>query len=159
MQIFQDLEQAALIAKFDLDALSVISGNTYLFFEQWQDESTVSFEDGDGDIYDAITRHTEITMRHGSRNDQGVSSSWTDENSSIGIDYRASQTGLAVFDLLYTEYMTSDYHHLGADLTITGSANQATEVEIEVNLEGGGESYDADIEFEAVSGISVDSIV
>ena len=115
MQIFQDLEQAALIAKFDLDALSVISGNTYLFFEQWQDESTVSFEDGDGDIYDAITRHTEITMRHGSRNDQGVSTFWIDENSSIGVDYRASQTGLAVFDLLYTEYMTSDYHHLGAD--------------------------------------------
>ena len=93
-EIFQDLEQAAIIAKFDLDALSIITGNTYLFFEQWEDEGTISFEDANGDLFDATVRNTEITMRHGSRNDQGISTSWIDENSSIDIDYRASQTGL-----------------------------------------------------------------
>ena len=158
-EIFQDLEQAAIIAKFDLDALSIITGNTYLFFEQWEDEGTISFEDANGDLYDATVRNTEITMRHGSRNDQGISTSWIDENSSIDIDYRASQTGLVVLDILYTEYLNSDSLHLGADLTITGTAEQSTELEFVVDLVGGGESYDIDVELGFISGISIDSIV
>ena len=158
-EIFQDLEQAAIIAKFDLDALSIISGNTYLFFEQWEDEGTISFEDGNGDLYDATVRNTEITLRHGSRNDQGIATSWIDENSSIDIDYRASQTGLVIFDVLYTEYLNSDSEHLGADLTITGTAEQATDVEFSVDLIGGGESYDAEVGLGVVTGITIDSIV
>ena len=158
-EIFQDLEQAAIIAKFDLDALSIITGNTYLFFEQWEDEGTISFEDANGDLFDATVRNTEITMRHGSRNDQGISTSWVDENSSIDIDYRASQTGLVVLDILYTEYLNSDSLHLGADLTITGTAEQSTELEFVVDLVGGGESYDIDVELGFISGISIDSIV
>ena len=158
-EIFQDLEQAAIIAKFDLDALSIISGNTYLFFEQWEDEGTISFEDGNGDLYDATVRNTEITLRHGSRNDQGISTSWIDENSSIDIDYRASQTGLVVLDVLYTEYLNSDSEHLGADLTITGTAEQATDVEFSVDLIGGGESYDAEVGLAVITGITIDSIV
>ena len=158
-EIFQDLEQAAIIAKFDLDALSIISGNTYLFFEQWEDEGTISFEDANGDLYDASVRNTEITLRHGSRNDQGISTSWVDENSSIDIDYRASQTGLVVFDVLYTEYLNSDSEHLGADLTITGTAEQATDVEFSVDLIGGGESYDAEVGLGVTTGITIDSIV
>tara|TARA_B110000008_G_scaffold170263_1_gene170035 strand:- start:923 stop:2662 length:1740 start_codon:yes stop_codon:yes gene_type:complete len=159
LEIFQDLEQAAIIAKFDLEALSIISGNTYLFFEQWEDEGTISFEDANGDLYDATVRNTEITLRHGSRNDQGISTSWIDENSSIDIDYRASQTGLVVFDVLYTEYLNSESEHLGADLTITGTAEQATELEFAVDLTGGGESYDAEVGLEAITGITIDSIV
>jgi len=159
LEIFQDLEQAAIIAKFDLEALSIISGNTYLFFEQWEDEGTISFEDANGDLYDATVRNTEITLRHGSRNDQGISTSWIDENSSIDIDYRASQTGLVVFDVLYTEYLNSESEHLGADLTITGTAEQATELEFAVDLTGGGESYDAEVRLEAITGITIDSIV
>lgn len=158
-EIFQDLEQAAIIAKFDLDALSIISGNTYLFFEQWEDEGTISFEDGNGDLYDATVRNTEITLRHGSRNDQGIATSWIDENSSIDIDYRASQTGLVIFDVLYTEYLNSDSEHLGADLTITGTAEQATDVEFSVDLIGGGESYDAEVGLGVITGITIDSIV
>jgi len=158
-EIFQDLEQAAIIAKFDLDALSIITGNTYLFFEQWEDEGTISFEDANGDLYDATVRNTEITLRHGSRNDQGISTSWVDENSSINIDYRASQTGLVVFDVLYTEYLNSDSEHLGADLTITGTAEQATDVEFSVDLIGGGESYDAEVGLGVITGITIDSIV
>ena len=158
-EIFQDLEQAAIIAKFDLDALSIITGNTYLFFEQWEDEGTISFEDANGDLYDATVRNTEITLRHGSRNDQGISTSWVDENSSIDIDYRASQTGLVVFDVLYTEYLNSDSEHLGADLTITGTAEQATDVEFSVDLIGGGESYDAEVGLGVITGITIDSIV
>ena len=158
-EIFQDLEQAAIIAKFDLDALSIITGNTYLFFEQWEDEGTISFEDANGDLYDATVRNTEITLRHGSRNDQGISTSWVDENSSIDIDYRASQTGLVVLDVLYTEYLNSDSEHLGADLTITGTAEQATDVEFSVDLTGGGESYDAEVGLGVITGITIDSIV
>ena len=158
-EIFQDLGQAAIIAKFDLDALSIISGNTYLFFEQWEDEGTISFEDANGDLYDATVRNTEITLRHGSRNDQGISTSWIDENSSIDIDYRASQTGLVVLDVLYTEYLNSDSEHLGADLTITGTAEQATDVEFSVDLIGGGESYDAEVGLGVITGITIDSIV
>ena len=158
-EIFQDLEQAAIIAKFDLDALSIITGNTYLFFEQWEDEGTISFEDANGDLYDATVRNTEITLRHGSRNDQGISTSWVDENSSIDIDYRASQTGLVVFDVLYTEYLNSDSEHLGADLTITGTAEQATDVEFSVDLIGGGESYDAEVGLGVITEITIDSIV
>lgn len=158
-EIFQDLEQAAIIAKFDLDALSIISGNTYLFFEQWEDEGTISFEDGNGDLYDATVRNTEITLRHGSRNDQGIATSWIDENSSIDIDYRASQTGLVIFDVLYTEYLNFDSEHLGADLTITGTAEQATDVEFSVDLIGGGESYDAEVGLGVITGITIDSIV
>ena len=158
-EIFQDLEQAAIIAKFDLDALSIISGNTYLFFEQWEDDGTTSFEDANGDLYDATVRNTEITLRHGSRNDQGISTSWVDENSSIDIDYRASQTGLVVLDVLYTEYLNSDSEHLGADLTITGTAEQATDVEFSVDLTGGGESYDAEVGLGVITGITIDSIV
>ena len=158
-EIFQDLEQAAIIAKFDLDALSIISGNTYLFFEQWEDEGTISFEDANGDLYDATVRNTEITLRHGSRNDQGISTSWIDENSSIDIDYRASQTGLVVLDVLYTEYLNTDSEHLGADLTITGTAEQATDVELSVDLIGGGESYDAEVGLGVITGITIDSII
>lgn len=158
-EIFQDLEQAAIIAKFDLDALSIISGNTYLFFEQWEDEGTISFEDANGDLYDATVRNTEITLRHGSRNDQGIATSWIDENSSIDIDYRASQTGLVIFDVLYTEYLNFDSEHLGADLTITGTAEQATDVEFSVDLIGGGESYDAEVGLGVITGITIDSIV
>ncbi|MDB4819009.1 low-density lipoprotein receptor class A repeat-containing protein [Euryarchaeota archaeon] len=158
-EIFQDLEQAAIIAKFDLDALSIISGNTYLFFEQWEDEGTISFEDANGDLYDATVRNTEITLRHGSRNDQGISTSWIDENSSIDIDYRASQTGLVVLDVLYTEYLNFDSEHLGADLTITGTAEQATDVELSVDLIGGGESYDAEVGLGVITGITIDSII
>lgn len=158
-EIFQDLEQAAIIAKFDLDALSIITGNTYLFFEQWEDEGTISFEDANGDLHDATVRNTEITLRHGSRNDQGISTSWVDENSSIDIDYRASQTGLVVFDVLYTEYLNSDSEHLGADLTIIGTAEQATDVEFSVDLIGGGESYDAEVGLGVITGITIDSIV
>ena len=98
-------------------------------------------------------------MRHGSRNDQGISTSWIDENSSIDIDYRASQTGLVVLDVLYTEYLNSDSEHLGADLTITGTAEQATDVEFSVDLIGGGESYDAEVGLGAITGINIDSIV
>ena len=159
LEIFQDLELAAIIAKFDLEALSIISGNTYLFFEQWEDEGTITFEDANGDLYDATVRNTEITLRHGSRNDQGISTSWIDENSSIDIDYRASQTGLVVFDVLYTEYLNSESEHLGADLTITGTAEQATELEFAIDLTGGGESYDAEVGLEAITGITIDSIV
>ena len=158
MQVFEDLEQAAMIAKFDLEALSVISGNTFLFIEQWEDDGTTQIEDGDGDIHTVIVRHTEITLRHGSRNDQGVITSWQDGNSSIDISYRASQNAIAVFDILYTEYLTSNLEHIGGDMSITGSTSQESELQLEVGLQGGGESFDADIEFEVLSGLSVDSI-
>ena len=46
------------------------------------------------------------------------------------------------------------YRLRGDNLRLTVQAG-----DIEINLEGGGESYDADIEFEAISGISIDSIV
>ena len=45
--IIEDLEQAAMIAKFDLDALTVISGNSFIFVEQWEDDGATTFEDGD----------------------------------------------------------------------------------------------------------------
>ena len=158
LQIFEDLEQAAMIAKFDLEALSVISGNSYIFIEQWEDESTTQIEDGDGDEHTVIVRHTEITLRHGSRNDQGIVTFWEDANSSIDISYRASQDALALFDIVYTEYLTSNLEHIGADMSITGSASQESELGLELDLRGGGESYDADVEFAVSSGISVDSI-
>lgn len=158
MQIFEDLERAAIIAKFDLEALSVISGNSFIFIEQWEDDGTTQIEDGDGDTHAVLVRHTEITLRHGSRNDQGMISYWEDGNSSIDISYRASQTALAVFDILYTEYLTPNLEHIGADMSITGSANQESELELEFDLQGGGESFYADVEFEATSGFSVDSI-
>tara|TARA_Y100001970_G_scaffold98864_1_gene124361 strand:- start:6676 stop:8421 length:1746 start_codon:yes stop_codon:yes gene_type:complete len=158
MQFFEDLELAAMIAKFDLDALSVISGNTLLFIEQWEDDGTTQIQDGDGDIHTVIVRNTEITLRHGSRNDQGVITSWQDGNSSIDISYRAAQNAIAVFDILYTEYLTTNLEHIGGDMSITGSTNQESELQLEVDVQGGGESFDADIEFEVSSGFSVDSI-
>ena len=97
-------------------------------------------------------------MRHGSRNDQGIVTFWEDANSSIDISYRASQDALALFDIVYTEYLTSNLEHIGADMSITGSASQESELGLELDLRGGGESYDADVEFEVSSGISVDSI-
>ena len=36
LQVFEDLEQAAMIAKFDLEALSLISGNSFIFIEHWE---------------------------------------------------------------------------------------------------------------------------
>ena len=36
-QVLQDLEDAAMFAKFDLDIISIISGSTYFFVEQWDD--------------------------------------------------------------------------------------------------------------------------
>ena len=158
LQIFEDLEQAAMIAKFDLEALSLISGNSFIFIEQWEDDGTTQIEDGDGDLHTVIVRHTEITLRHGSRNDQGIIAFWEDANSSIDISYRASQNLLAVFDIVYTEYLTSNLEHIGADMSVTGSANQESELGLEFDLRGGGESFDADVEFEVSSGISVDSI-
>lgn len=156
--IIEDLEQAAMIAKFDLDALTVISGNSFIFVEQWEDDGATTIEDGDGDTHTVTTRHTEITLRHGTRNDQGLISNWEDENSSIDILYRASQTSLAVYDIAYTEYLDSQLRHIGADLIMTGSASQDFELELLFELAGGGESYDADIEFGASFGFNVDSI-
>jgi len=122
--IIEDLEQAAMIAKFDLDALTIISGNSFIFVEQWEDDGATTIEDGDGDSHTVTSRHTEITLRHGTRNDQGLISNWEDENSSIDILYRASQTSLAVYDIAYTEYLDSQLRHIGADLIMTGSVSQ-----------------------------------
>ncbi|MGB1459701.1 MAG: low-density lipoprotein receptor class A repeat-containing protein [Candidatus Thalassarchaeaceae archaeon] len=158
LQVFEDLEQAAMIAKFDLEALSLISGNSFIFIEQWEDDGTTQIEDGDGDLHTVIVRHTEITLRHGARNDQGIITFWEDENSSIDISYRASQNTLAIFDVEYTEYLTSNLEHVGADMTVTGSASQESELGLELDLRGGGESYYADVEFGVSSGISIDSI-
>lgn len=157
-QIIEDLEQAAMIAKFDLDALSIISGNSFLFVEQWEDDGTTSVDDAHGNSHTVTTRHTEITMRHGTRNDQGLVTNWEDDNSSIDVWYRASQTSLAVFDIVYTEYLDSQSRHIGADLEMTGSASQDSELELEIELQGGGESYDADIEFGLSFAVTVDSI-
>ena len=157
-QVLEDLEQAAMIAKFDLDALSVISGNTFIFVEQWEEDGTTSMDDADGDSHTVTTRNTEITFRHGTRNDQGLVSDWEDDNSSIDIWYHASQTSLAVYDILYTEYLDDLMRHIGADLTMTGSASQFAELELELELSGGGESYSADIELDFSFAVAVDSI-
>lgn len=157
-QTIADLEEAARLAKFDLDALSVISGNTFIFVEQWEDDGTTSVDDAHGNSHTVSTRHTEITLRHGTRNDQGLVTNWEDDNSSIDIWYRAEQTSLAVFDVAYTEYLDSQMRHIGADLSMTGSVSQDAELELEIELAGGGESYDADVEFGLSFGVTVDSI-
>lgn len=157
-QTIANFEEAARLAKFDLDALSVISGNSFIFIEQWEDDGTTSVDDAHGNAHEVTTRHTEITLRHGTRNDQGLISDWQDGNSSIDIWYRAEQTSLAVFDIVYTEYLDSQLRHIGADLAMTGSASQNSELELEIELAGGGESYDADVDFALSFGVTVDSI-
>ncbi|RZD53463.1 MAG: hypothetical protein CXT64_02040 [Methanobacteriota archaeon] len=158
-QVLQDLEDAAMFAKFDLDIISIISGSTYFFVEQWDDVGTTTIEDADGDTHTVTARNTEITMRHGSRNDNGLISYWEDGNETyIDIWFYSWATELAVIDILYTEYVDSQMRIVGADLAMSGTLDHDSEAELRVEVAAGGETISADITLQLAVAVDVPSL-
>jgi len=160
--IIADIEDSATYAGFNLTILNVYSGMTSFYVEQWDDSTEQQVTDNSGTSHTVTTRMTEITLRHGMLYDAGILMDW-DDNSvmaapSLEMVLSADYETIAVMDLLYTEYVTSDMMLVGADLDASGNWGIGAGMGLFVDVSGNGDSFDMDLDLSLEMGWDASSI-
>ncbi|MDP7312614.1 MAG: low-density lipoprotein receptor class A repeat-containing protein [Candidatus Thalassarchaeaceae archaeon] len=160
--IIADIEDSATYAGFDLQIVNVYSGITSFYVEQWDDSTEQQVTDNSGTSHTVTTRMTEITLRHGMLYDAGILMDW-DDNSVMGAPslemvLSADYETIAVMDLLYTEYVTSDMMLVGADLDASGNWGIGAGMGLFVDVSGNGDSFDMDLDLSLEMGWDASSI-
>ncbi|DAC52454.1 MAG TPA: hypothetical protein D7H97_00010 [Candidatus Poseidoniales archaeon] len=160
--IITDIEDSAAYAGFNLTILNVYSGITSFYVEQWDDSTEQQVTDNSGTSHTVTTRMTEITLRHGMLYDAGILMDWED-NSIMGAPsletvLSADYETIAVMDLLYTEYVTSDMMLVGADLDASGNWGVGAGMGLFVDVSGNGDSFDMDLDLSLEMGWDASSI-
>ena len=96
-EVYDELEEAAQYATFNLVIANVLSGSSHFFLEQWDTSGTMTVEDAHGNSHEVTERNTIMTFRHGSRIDSGAIMYWEDGNENIDIWY----TYMIYINILY----------------------------------------------------------
>ena len=160
--IIGDIEQSADYAGINLEIINVYSGVTSLYVEQWDDSTELQVADNRGTSHTVTTRMTEITLRHGMLYDAGILMDWDDTSvmaaPSLDVVLSADYETIAVMDLLYTEYVTSDMMLVGSDLEASGSWGIGAGMGLFVDVSGNGDSFDMDLDLDYDLGWSANSI-
>jgi hypothetical protein len=158
IELYDDIQEAAQYAKFDIDILNIISGSSHFFIDQWDEESTTII-DADGDAIEVTKRTTDITLRHGSRIDSGLVSYWEDGDSeNIDIWFQSTSSDLVILDINYVEYIDSDMKLVGGDLTMSGSMNHESVYQLVMSINGANDTIDGDINLGMMIGIEIPEI-
>jgi len=160
--IIADIEDSATYAGFDLQIVNVYSGITSFYVEQWDNPTEQQVTDNSGTIHTVTTRMTEITLRHGMLYDAGILVDWDDNTvmsaPSLEVVLSADFETIAVLDLLYTEYVTSDMMLVGADLEASGNWGIGAGMGLFVDVSGNGDSFEIDLDLSVEMGWDASSI-
>ena len=148
--IIEDIEESADYGGFNLTILNIYSGGSSFYVEQWDDSTELTIADNSGTSHTVTTRVTEITLRHGMLYDAGFMVDWEDKSimsaPSMEVVLSADYETIAVADLLYTEYVTSDMKLVGADLDATGNWGIGAGMGLFVDVFGNGENFEIDLD-------------
>ncbi len=148
--VITDLEESATYAGFNLEIVNAYSGISSFYVEQWDDSTVLQISDDSGTSHSVTTRVTEITLRHGMLYDAAILMEWNDSmvmsNPSIDVVLSADYETIAVMDILYTEYVTTDLLLVGSDLTASGNFGVGAGMGLFVDVAGNGETFDMDLD-------------
>ena len=148
--VITDIEESATYAGFNLEIVNAYSGISSIYVEQWDDSSVLQISDDSGTSHSVTTRVTEITLRHGMLYDAAILMDWNDSmvmsNPSIEVVLSADYETIAVMDILYTEYVTTDLLLVGSDLTASGNFGVGAGMGLFVDVAGNGETFDMDLD-------------
>jgi len=160
--VLTDIEESATYAGFNLEIVNAYSGISSFYVEQWDDSTVSQITDNSGASHSVTTRVTEITLRHGMLYDAAVLMDWDDSmvmsNPSLEFVLSTDYETIAVMDLLYTEYVTSDLLLVGSDLTASGNFGVGAGMGLFVDVAGNGESFDMDLDLSYDLGWQANSI-
>jgi hypothetical protein len=160
--IIADIEGSATYAGFNVDIINVYSGISSFYVEQWDDSTEQQVIDNSGTSHTVTTRMTEVTLRHGMLYDAGILMDWEDTTVMgapsmevvLSVDYET----IAVMDLMYTEYVTSDMMLVGSDLEASGDWGIGAGMGLFVDVSGNGDSFDMDLDLSYDLGWDASSI-
>ena len=160
--IITDIEGSANYSGFNLDIINVYSGVSSFYVEQWDDSTEQQVTDNSGTSHTVTTRMTEITLRHGMLYDAGILMDWADTTvmgaPSMDVVLSADYETIAVMDLLYTEYVTSDMMFVGSDLEASGNWGIGAGMGLFFDVSGNGDSFDMDLDLSYNLGWDASSI-
>ncbi len=148
--VITDIEESATYAGFNLEIVNAYSGISSFYVEQWDDSTVLQISDDSGTSHSVTTRVTEITLRHGMLYDAAILMEWNDSlvmsNPSIDVVLSADYETIAVMDILYTEYVTTDLLLVGSDFTASGNFGVGAGMGLFVDVAGNGETFDMDLD-------------
>ena len=158
MEIMADADDAG----FNLDIGQLTTGSSNVYVHQTEDITMQTIQDGNGDDVSVWSRTSDVTLRHGILFDGVLLTDWSEttfgnDPTSFDIDVVSKFENVLTVDILYTEYLTSDYNLVGADMDLDMTVGADMSLDVDIALEGGGEDLAVDFATGINFGYSMES--
>ena len=150
-ELFTELMDDADEAGFNLDIAQLTTGASNVYVHQYEDITTQTIQDLDGNDVDVWSRTSDVVLRHGLISDAVFMTDWSEttfgnEPTGFDIDVIASAENVLTVDILYTEYLNADYELVGADMDIDMTISNYANLNFDFAVEGDGEEFVVDLE-------------
>ena len=150
-EIFSELMDDADAAGFNLDLGQLTTGASNVYVHQTVDNSVQTVQDFDGNDVQVWSRTSDVVLRHGLLNDAVIMTDWTESTfgsdpTGFDIDIILDSENVLTVDMIYKEYLDSDYNLIGADMDFDMMVGHDMNLGIDVMVEGGGEELNIDFD-------------
>ena len=150
-EIFSELMVDADDAGFNLDIGQLTTGASNVYVHQTEDRSVQTVQDLDGNDVQVWSRTSDVVLRHGLLNDAVIMTDWTEstfgsEPTGFDINIILESENVLTVDMIYKEYLDSDYNLIGADMDFDMMVGHDMNLGIDVMVEGGGEELNIDFD-------------
>ena len=150
-ELFSKLMDDADDAGFNLDLAQLTTGASNVYVHQYEDISTQTIQDLEGNDVDVWSRTSDVVLRHGLISDAVLMTDWSEttfgnEPTGFDLDVIASVENILTVDVLYTEYLNADYEFVGADMDIDMTISNYANLNFDFAVEGDGEEFVVDLE-------------
>ena len=155
-ELFSEIMEDADGAGFNLDLGQLTTGASNVYVHQTEDRSVQTVQDLDGNDVQVWSRTSDVVLRHGLLSNAVIMTDWTESTfgsdpTGFDIDVIAEAENVLTVDMIYKEYLDSDYNLIGADMDFDMMISNDMNLGIDIMVEGGGEQlnidFDTGIEF------------
>ena len=159
--VLDEVNDAASDAGFNLELAQIATGTSKVYIEQHDESSTEVITLPDDTEHTATTaKITDLTVRHGALFDGILATQWqydpTDASSaSWDVTLTGGVSSLLIINGHYVEYLNADGEVLGADMDLYFELEIGMNTGLDFVVSGGGESIEADIDFDISLGVTV----
>jgi hypothetical protein len=150
-ELFSEIMEDADGAGFNLDLGQLTTGSSNVYIHQTEDISVQTIQDLDGNDVQVWSRTSDVVLRHGLLSNAVIMTDWTESTfgsdpTGFDIDVIAEAENVLTVDMIYKEYLDSDYNLIGADMDFDMMISNDMNLGIDIMLEGGGEQLNVDFD-------------
>ena len=150
-ELFSEIMEDADGAGFNLDLGQLTTGASNVYVHQTEDISVQTIQDLDGNDVQVWSRTSDVVLRHGLLSNAVIMTDWTESTfgsdpTGFDIDVIAEAENVLTVDMIYKEYLDSDYNLIGADMDFDMMISNDMNLGIDIMVEGGGEQLNVDFD-------------